>query len=241
MTPVVLMEDEYLLVLAKPTGWVTNSADTVRDVPILQKWVHENITSEIAKDSEFRSGIVHRLDKDTSGVIVVAKTKEVYWKLQDMFRERLVEKTYMTLVHGKVPSGNGTIDAPIGRLPWNRERFGVFPGGRSSTTYYEVVNQYEGTKKNDFYSLLDVHPKTGRTHQIRVHMKSIGHPVVSDIFYAGRKTSRSDLTWCPRLFLHASKISFLHPITKERLEVENPLPDDLNTALGKITKIINKN
>ncbi|MDO8503413.1 MAG: RluA family pseudouridine synthase [bacterium] len=195
--------------------------------------------SHLTSSEDFisRSGVVHRIDKETSGVLIIAKTPEAFEELQRQFKEREVEKTYVALVHGRVSPEEGIINAPVGRLPWNRERFGVFPGGREAETKYQVVRYYPAShiSPSTSYSLVEFYPKTGRTHQIRVHAKSIGHVIVSDIFYAGRKTSRRDRTWCPRLFLHASLITFTHPDVGKRMKVEAPLPQDLQSALDALT------
>lgn len=279
IAPKVLYEDSSLLVINKPSGMVVNRAESVVGETV-QDWVEEYLkvpkVSEVSKVSKAfgtfgtfpsldifhtRSGTVHRLDKETSGILLIAKTPEVFEELQRQFKARGVEKTYVALVHGRVSPEEGIITAPVGRLPWNRERFGVFPGGRASETRYKVLSvlssQLSGTglsvvgkpvdrrpidqnlktenrKQITEYSLVEFSPKTGRTHQIRVHAKSIGHPVVSDTFYAGRKTSRIDRKWCPRLFLHASKISFAHPVGGKRMTIEAPLPEELQNALNRL-------
>lgn len=222
--PGIIFEDESLLVIDKPTGWITNEADTTVNQSVVQNWVAANFEFPTAKDKLFRSGIVHRLDKETSGILLIAKTKEAFVNLQSQFKTRQVAKTYLALVHGQVdlPGGAGEIKAPVGRLPWRRDRFGVLAGGREAVTRYKVIQNYE-IKKNKF-SLLELTPLTGRTHQIRIHLKYLGYPVVADEFYAGRKTARDDRQWCPRLFLHAAKISFLHPKTGKRVEFESALP-----------------
>ncbi len=265
MEPKILYEDANLLVINKPSGMVVNRAESVV-VETVQDWVESYLrvgpaapssrpmsspfdelrTAGTRRDSlrsrhphdDFtgRTGIVHRLDKETSGVLLIAKTPEAFAELQRQFKAREVEKTYLALVHGKVVPGEGTISAPVGRLPWNRERFGVFPGGREARTKYKVlrITSYELGKNKEELSLVEFYPKTGRTHQIRVHAKSIGHPIISDTFYAGRKTSRQDRRWCPRLFLHASSITFTHPDMGERMKVEAPLPQDLEDALESL-------
>lgn len=179
-----------------------------------------------------RSGVVHRLDKETSGILLVAKTKEAFENLQAQFKERKVEKTYTALVHGLVEPKEGTVEATVGRLPWRRDRFGVLPGGRESKTDYEVISNL--TLDANYYTLLSLYPKTGRTHQIRIHLKYLGHPVVSDEFYAGRKTARNDRKWCPRLFLHAGEIKFQHPADSKPMSFSSELPVDLRDALGKL-------
>jgi 23S rRNA pseudouridine1911/1915/1917 synthase len=176
--------------------------------------------------------VVHRLDKETSGLLIVAKTPEAFKNLQKQFKERRVEKKYLALVHGKVEPKEGEIKAPVGRLPWQRKKFGVIAGGREAKTRYRVMADSKWQMAN--YSLLELKPKTGRTHQLRVHLKFWGHPIVADDKYAGRKRSRKDREWCPRLFLHACFLAFTHPTTKERVEFSLSLPQDLKKALGKV-------
>lgn len=246
MDPKVIYEDEQLLILDKPSGWIVNEAKTTRGKETVQEWLSKRAYS-LAKDTGMRSGIVHRLDKETSGILVVAKTKLAFENIQEQFKKRLVKKTYTALVHGKVEPEEGSINAPVGRLPWNRERFGVLPGGREAETLYRVITNYKLSTKggsasggqitNTEFTLLELMPKTGRTHQIRVHLKYLGHPIVSDEFYAGRKTARADRTWCPRLFLHASGFKFTHPSTKKLVSIDSELSADLISSLKKLETI----
>jgi 23S rRNA pseudouridine1911/1915/1917 synthase len=167
-------------------------------------------------------------------VLVVAKTPEVFENLQRQFKERVVKKRYLVLVHGKVTPSEGVIRAPIARSPFDRKKFGIFLGGREAETKYKTISNFKfqiPNSKKEIFSLLEVEPKTGRTHQIRVHLKYLGYPVVADEFYAGRKTYRADKLWCPRQFLHASELSFVHPKTGERVKFSAPLPLDLKKAL----------
>lgn len=244
MKPKVIFEDEHLLILDKPAGWVVNDVETTKHQKVVQKWLSK-MTYSLAKSSVMRSGIVHRLDKETSGVLVVAKKEIAFKNLQDQFKARRVKKEYTALVHGKVEpqldssASNGAwgiIKAPVGRLPWNRERFGVLPGGRSAETKYKVLGYYEREEVRPLqvHSLLELKPKTGRTHQIRIHLKHLGHPIVSDEFYAGRKTARADRKWCPRLFLHAKEISFTHPKTGKRVSFSADMPADLEAAINAL-------
>lgn len=232
MDPKIIYEDEALFVVDKPTGWITNDADTVTTQPVIQTWIRKNFDYPLKGDKESRDGIVHRLDKETSGILIVAKTKEAFTKLQSEFKSREVTKTYVALLHGKVEPLEGKIEATIGRLPWRRDRFGVLGGGRESVSEYKVLKFYPG--ENAGHSLVEFYPKTGRTHQIRVHAKHIGHAIVADEFYAGRKTARNDRKWCPRLFLHASTIKFIHPLTGKLVEFSSPLPLDLEEVLTKL-------
>lgn len=227
----IIFEDGDILLLNKPSGVVVNRANTTKE-PTVQDWLEKYLK---LKDEGIggRAGIVHRLDKGTSGVLIVAKTIEAFENLQRQFKERSIEKSYQCLVHGKIEIKNGQIKAPVGRLPWNRERFGVLPGGRPAETNYEVISYYKNDK--EIFSLVSVFPKTGRTHQIRIHMKHLGYSLVADEFYAGRKTSKKDITWCPRLFLHAKSISFLHPKTNKKQTFQANLPNDLEKVLQKLT------
>ena len=238
INPQIIFEDESLIVLDKPAGWITNSADTTKVQPVIEDWIRKNLNFEISKSEEFRSGIVHRLDKETSGLLLVAKTKEAFESLQSQFKERKVSKTYVALAHGQVEPKEGSIEAPVGRLPWRRDRFGVLPGGREAVTRYKVLKYFVKTDdgKASHFSLLELYPKTGRTHQIRIHLKHIGHPIVGDEFYAGRKTARNDRKWCPRLFLHAGEITFFHPATGNEVFFKSNLPEDLNNVLLNLKK-----
>ncbi|QQS39519.1 RluA family pseudouridine synthase [Candidatus Woesebacteria bacterium] len=235
-TPRVIHDDKEFIIVDKPSGWIVNDAQTAKGQPVLQTWLDNNLKYELCGQTIYRSGIVHRLDKETSGLIIIAKTVAAFDNLQAQFKNRVVEKTYKALTHGKVNPAKGVINAPVGRLPWRRDRFGVLAGGREAFTSYETVSNYKDNK-NNLYSLINTFPKTGRTHQIRIHLKHLGHPLVADEFYAGRKTARNDRVWCPRLFLHACAISFKHPVTHENLNFASDLPADLQKVIEKLTKL----
>lgn len=227
-----IFEDDYLIVLDKPSGITVNRSETTKGDTV-QDWLEEKLkfqSLEFDKETDFfkRAGIVHRIDKETSGILLVAKTPEAFENLQKQFKERVVKKTYIALAHGKL-TGEGEINIPVGRLPWNRTRFGVLAGGREALTKYKVLSNPE--IGNDRLSLIELYPETGRTHQIRVHLKYINHPIFSDDFYAGRKTARNDRKILPRLFLHAKKISFMHPKTGEILFFESDLPKELKDLI----------
>jgi len=237
----IVFEDDSLVVIDKPSGLVVNRAESVKG-ETLQDWIEKkfqisNFKFQKLGESDFirRSGIVHRLDKETSGLLIIAKTPQAFVNLQLQFKEREVVKKYTAIVHGKVTPAEGEIKADIGRLPWNRERFGILPGAKSAHTSYKVISIYE--KDKNFFSLLLVTPYTGRTHQIRVHLKYLGHPIVADNFYVGRKTYRSDIKFCPRIFLHASFLRFKHPETEQYTEFRSELPKDLKEVIGKLKKI----
>jgi 23S rRNA pseudouridine1911/1915/1917 synthase len=233
MEPKVIYQDEVFFVIDKPAGWITNEADTTTTQPVLQTWIRTNFDYPLKGDRELRDGIVHRLDKETSGLVIIAKTKEAFERLQAEFKSREVQKTYIALLHGRIDT-DGKVEVSVGRLPWRRDRFGVIPGGRESVSEYKVLRFYPGN--NAGHTLVEFHPKTGRTHQIRIHAKHIGHAIVADEFYAGRKTARNDRKWCPRLFLHASSIKFVHPVTNKNVEFKSELPTDLKEVLLTLEK-----
>ncbi|MBL7078398.1 RluA family pseudouridine synthase [Candidatus Shapirobacteria bacterium] len=224
--PEIVYQDQYLLALNKPSGWVT-LCGSGRKTP-LQIWLEEEVV--FGRKIPFfqkRSGIVHRLDKDTSGLLLVAKDKQVFVNLQKAFADRLIKKEYLALVTGKIP-GAGTIKAPIKRARRERNKWKVFPQGRDSTTDYwrKKVYFYQGQE----YSLIKVRPLTGRTHQIRVHFKYLGYPLVADPIYSSVKKSKI----FDRLFLHASGLEFFHPVSKKKMLLESPLPFRLKEQLKKL-------
>jgi 23S rRNA pseudouridine1911/1915/1917 synthase len=235
MTPGIIFEDAAFLVINKPWGITVNNAETTKNQETVQdylvsnsKFLVSNKNPNDQNEQEFNSkaGIVHRLDKDTSGVLVVAKTPEAYLNLKLQFQNRQVEKKYLALVHGRVIPPAGVINLPIERNPFNRTKFGVFPNGREAVTAYETAQAFPK------FTLLMVSPKTGRTHQIRVHLKHLGHPVVSDPVYGGRKQRREDLKFCPRLFLHAASLTLKHPQSGEVMTFTASLPDELQKVLN---------
>lgn len=230
----IIYEDQDLLVLNKPSGVTVNKADTTKDEFTVQDYLEEKFKNNSAyltadKESDFykRAGFVHRIDKETSGILVVAKSPRSFENLQAQFKDRNVSKTYIALVHGHVNSSEGEISVPVGRLPWNRKRFGVLAGGKEAVTLYKTLERFEKP-----FTLLELNPKTGRTHQIRVHLKYFNHPIFGDSLYAGRKTSRDDRKTLERFFLHAKKIFFSHPKTGDRVEFESPLPTELENVLS---------
>lgn len=250
MYPKIIYDDSILMVIDKPSGWIVNRAETTRGQLVVQDWLESKFDYQIAKDNTKRSGVVHRIDKETSGILLIAKTSETFYELQDQFKKRMIRKKYTALAHGII-EGEGDIVVPVGRLPWSRKKFGILPGGRDSATHYNSVSYYQLAHRNnnsgwkgnanEKYTLLELFPKTGRTHQIRIHLKYLGHPVVSDELYAGRKTARKDRTWCPRLFLHASEISFKHPESGEMISFKNKLPEELKSVLASLEKFTNTN
>lgn len=257
MTISVLFEDDAFLAIHKPPFVVVNRAQSVQGQTV-QDWVEEHYPTikqqiDIIKQSETkntvesngvynieeefasRSGIVHRIDKETSGILLIAKHPHAFGLLKTQFLERTISKTYIAFVHGKLDASTGEISAPVGRLPWNREHFGVLPEGREAVTSYEVIGVYK--REKEYYSLVKVFPKTGRTHQIRVHFKYINHPLVADMLYAGRKTNRQDRSFAPRVMLHAASLTLMHPITGMPLTIDAPVPDDFSAVLSNLTQL----
>lgn len=245
MEPQIVFEDSDLLVINKPAGITVNKSETTVHEVTVQEWAEERLqfgTIErmpVDDHNDFynRGGIVHRLDKETSGILLIAKTPDAFLTLQSQFKERTVEKTYIALVHGILSPAAGEINIPVGRLPWNRKQFGIIPGGRESVTFYKTLAQYKDTIGKDTLTLLELSPKTGRTHQIRVHLKYTNHPIFADYLYAGRKTARNDRKRLQRVFLHAAAIIFSHPVSGERLHFTAPLPDELESFLSQLQKL----
>lgn len=208
---------------------VVNKAETVGKILTVQDWISKYFKIR-GKGIGNRAGIIHRLDKDTSGILLVAKTQDSFANIQRQFKNREVEKKYLALVHGEVSPDESVIRGAISRNPFDKKKFGIFLGGKEAETEYKTLKKYSAQKLGSF-SLLELTPKTGRTHQIRVHLKFIGYPVVSDEKYTGRKTLRQDRRWCGRQFLHAAGIIFRHPKTGKKIEFSLGLPSDLKKAL----------
>ena len=232
MTAKILFEDETILVIDKPAGVIVNRAKTTKNEETVQDWIEDNFDFPTANCQILRNGIVHRLDKETSGLLLIAKTQKAFESLQKQFKERKIKKKYLALIHGKVEPAQGVIQATISRSPFDRKKFGVFLGGREAKTNYKVEKYYHLDTEN--YSFLELAPTTGRTHQIRVHLKFIGHSIVADEKYTGRKTLRKDKKWCPRLFLHAAALSFIHPISHQEINLSSELPSDLRLVIMKL-------
>lgn len=213
----VVFEDESLIVVDKPAGLVVHPAPGHGE-PTLAEIFSDRIHGG---GEASRSGIVHRLDRGTSGLMILAKSEEAHAALQREIQDREVQRTYLALVEGSPPTRSGRIDAPIGRSPRERHRMAVDgAASRDAVTHFEVIESHAGT------SLLEVTLETGRTHQIRVHMASIGHPVVGDETYGGRPLFGLD-----RPFLHSTRLGFDHPVGRERLDFKAGLPEDLEKAL----------
>lgn len=276
----VLWEDQDLLFVNKPAGLVVNRSESVKQATV-QDWLADYLLSATTSavdltspatwsallpadfDSEFgepeqiwqqRGGIVHRLDKDTSGVLVLAKNPGALVNLLAQFKQRQAHKEYLALVHGQLQDSQGQIRAPLARNPFHRLKFTVADQGRVAVTNYALQQHFEQLppaviqqlyqqqsanwklkKIAELYqagfSLVRLQPETGRTHQIRVHMQAAGHPLVADQLYGGKKRAKLDQLWCPRQFLHAAQLRLRHPRTGQTLEVQAPLMTDLQAVL----------
>ncbi len=227
----VIYEDEYLIIINKQAGLIVHAGTGVRNGTLVNALMyHFQNLSQLGGKS--RAGIVHRLDKNTSGLIVVAKDEATHENLSQQFHDRQVYKSYVALVHGSIRRESGKIEEKIGREKFNRMKMAINPKGRHALTLWNVRRRFEK------FTLLDVEIKTGRTHQIRVHLAFLNHPVVGDETYnEGRDNTISDvkikhaIQSLNRFFLHAEKLSFTHPKTQEKMEFYAPLPKDLADLL----------
>lgn len=227
----LIYEDDYILVLNKPSGMVTNISQTTLASDTLQAYLQEKLAKSLSqsdKEGDFykRSGLVHRLDKETSGVILVAKDEQTFLNILAQFKGREVEKEYVALVFGKLAEEKIEINAPIGRSPAQRVKMAVVEGGREAVTVVERVG--EKVVEGQDMTLVKAFPKTGRTHQIRVHLAATGHPVAGDDLYAGKHRSIFSRKIFGRLMLHAHKITFTHPQTGERVTFEAEIPGEFS-------------
>ena len=211
----ILYEDNDIIVVNKPKGMVVHPANGNPDGTLV------NAIMAICKDSlsgiggEIRPGIIHRLDKDTSGVIIIAKNDKAHINLSEQIKNHEVEKTYIALVRGNVKENEATINMPIGRSTKDRKKMAVTKTGKNAVTHFKVISRYNN------YTLLEVKIETGRTHQIRVHLSEIGYPIIGDTVYSNGKNEWGVVGQC----LHAKSIKFKHPITGKEMFIEAKLPE----------------
>ncbi len=221
----VLYEDADVVAIDKPAGMVVHSGAGVHSGTLVNALLHR-FGSLSRTAGELRPGIVHRLDRYTSGVLLVAKNDAAHQNLAGQFASRQVEKTYLALVHGAVKQDHGRIEKPIARDPRQRVRMTArLTHGRTASSEFRVLRRFPG------FTFLEVRIGTGRTHQIRVHLSSIGHPVVGDRLYGAPAKIGHEPT-LPRYFLHAHRIQFHQPTTKELVTIESPLPEELSDFLA---------
>ena len=220
----IVYEDNDIIVVNKPKGMVVHPANGNPDGTLV------NAIMNICKDSlsgiggEIRPGIVHRIDKDTSGLLIIAKNDKAHINLSEQIKNREVTKKYIALVRGVIKENGATIDMPIGRSDKDRKKMAVRKDGKNAVTHFDVIKRYNG------YTLLDIKIDTGRTHQIRVHMAEIGYPIVGDYVYSNGKNPFG----VEGQMLHAKSLEFRHPITGENIKLEAPLPEYFEEVLEKL-------
>ncbi len=227
----VIYEDKYLLVISKKPGMITHPVPGINKNTLVNAllYYYDELSSLSGRD---RAGIVHRLDKDTSGLLIIAKDNNTHRLLSDKFRNREIKKTYVALVLGSFSENKGEIILPVGRSRLNRMKMSVsIDKGREAVTRFEVAEEFK------YCTLLNVCPRTGRTHQIRVHLSYIGHPVMGDDLYGNSDSKKlSKELGLARQFLHAKKLEFNHPLTGEKISLEDELSDDLQECLEVLRK-----
>ena len=220
----IVYEDNDIIVVNKPKGMVVHPANGNPNGTLV------NAIMAICKDSlsgiggEIRPGIVHRLDKDTSGLLIIAKNDEAHVNMSEQIKNHEVRKTYIALVRGVIKENEATIDMPIGRSQSDRKKMAVNKNGKNAVTHIKVLKRY------DKYTLLEIHIETGRTHQIRVHLSHIGYPIIGDYTYSNGKNEFGITGQC----LHAKRLEFKHPITQKEMKLEAPLPKYFEEILKKL-------
>jgi len=222
----IAYEDEYVIVVNKPSGMVVHPAPGSMNGTLVNGLMAQ-IQDLSGINGVLRPGIVHRIDKDTSGLLMVAKNDLAHESLVNQLVEKTVTRRYLALVHGVIPHENGTIDAPIGRDPKDRKKMAVVENGKHAVTHFKVLKRFQK------YSLIECRLETGRTHQIRVHMRYIGFPLAGDPQYGPRKT----IDVGHGQFLHAAILGFDHPKTQEYLEFSAPLPDYFEKTIHDLEKL----
>jgi 23S rRNA pseudouridine1911/1915/1917 synthase len=238
----IFFEDEHLLVVNKPAGMMVHPASGIYSGTLVNALLHH--TRELsAEGGDLRAGIVHRLDKDTTGLLMVAKTDQAHRRLAEQLAERTVRREYRAIVWGQFPADDGRIDSPIGRSRGDRKKMAVrLVEGRKAVTHYHIEEEF------GVCSFLALKLETGRTHQIRVHLAHLGHPVLGDPKYGGRRKKLSGLSSparevgqellkvMDRQALHAKLLGFTHPMTGTFMQFESDLPEDMETALKTLRK-----
>ena len=215
----VIYEDNDILVVNKQKGLVVHPGNGNLDGTLANAVMAHCKDSLSGIGGELRPGIVHRLDKDTSGLLIIAKNDKAHIKMSEQIKDRKVKKTYIALVRGILSENESTINMPIGRITKDRKKMAVTKNGKEAITHFKVLNRFTTNKAS--YTLLEVKIDTGRTHQIRVHMAEIGHPVIGDTVYSNGKNEFGVVGQC----LHAEKLEFTHPITEKKMKLEAPLPE----------------
>ena len=221
----ILYQDIDIVVVNKACGMVVHPAAGNEDGTLVNALLY-HIHDLSGIGGEMRPGIVHRLDKDTSGLILIAKNDRAHIAMSEQFKSRSMEKHYRAVAFGSFKEDHGLIDAPIARHPVDRKKMAIVPNGKPSQTEWKVIERLKGA------TYLDVHLLTGRTHQIRVHMQSVGHPLLGDVIYAPNIRTAVKI---PRLLLHAYSLEFDHPTTGERMKIEAPIPKAYLDTVQKLS------
>ena len=229
----IVYEDDDLAVINKPKGMVVHPAAGNESGTLVNALLYRMGDRLSGIGGERRPGIVHRIDKDTSGLLVVAKNDFAHTVLSDSLKEHGIDREYKAVACGNFRDAHGTVDRPIGRNPRDRKKMAIVPDGRPAVTHYTVAERFDG------FALLDVRLETGRTHQIRVHMASIGHPLLGDTLYGGGHTKfeRQNADLLTGQTLHAYRLTFRHPRSGETLRFEAPLPPYFEAVLEKLRRL----
>lgn len=228
----IIFEDDYIIAVSKAAGMVVHPAPGHFEGTLINALINYNEKlSQVG--GGLRAGIVHRLDKDTSGIILIAKDERTHTLLSEKFKDREIKKTYEALVLGYFKESGGSINLPVGRSMKDRKKMGVVLRGRQSQTEFKILNEYKGA------TLLEAYPKTGRTHQIRVHFSYIGHPIIGDKDYGNKESEKiAKEAGLLRQFLHSKRIVFNHPVTNELIDLNDELPYDLKNCIINLKKNI---
>ena len=226
----IVFEDEHIVVINKPSGMVVHPAVGNESGTLVNALLYHCGTSLSGINGVIRPGIVHRIDKDTSGLLVVAKNDEAHIFLSSLLKDHGIKRTYFAIIIGHMREQSGTINAPIARHPVDRKKMAVVAGGREAITHYEVIKEFNG------YSLLRLNLETGRTHQIRVHLSYKGHPIVGDTVYGGGSTpfEKANKALLDGQMLHAGELEFPHPVTREIMHFEADAPSNFTEFLKRL-------
>ena len=226
----IVYEDEHIIVVNKPSGMVVHPAPGNPSGTLVNALMYHCKGTLSGINGVIRPGIVHRIDKDTSGLLVVAKNDDAHLFLSSLLKDHGIKRVYHAIVTGRFKGESGTVDAPIGRCPADRKKMAVIQGGRDAVTHYSTVREYKS------FTHAKMELETGRTHQIRVHMSHIGHPIIGDTVYGGGKTpfEKANAPLLSGQCLHAKELIFPHPVTKEIMHFETELPAEFKKLLEKL-------
>ena len=228
----IVYEDDSIIVINKPSGMVVHPANGNESGTLVNALLYHCKESLSGINGVIRPGIVHRIDKDTSGLLVVAKTDEAHIFLSSLLKDHGIKRVYHAILAGHLKEERGTVNAPIARHPVDRKKMAVVKGGKEAVTHYTVIAEYPS------FTCAKMELETGRTHQIRVHMSHIGHPIIGDTVYGGGKTpfEKANASLLDGQILHAKELSFPHPKTKEIMHFECDLPDNFKELLNRLEK-----